>query len=302
MPNTYTPTATALPSTITEPLDGENRNVASVTNMTRAIANGVAFINAQNTRLASLAALTAIPAPTVGMVRLVSGFGLYTFEASPPGGPSPFRLTADDATSGGWVSATAHQTTLIRQVPLGFAVRGISGASPGPPGVINPISTAISYVPLAYADTQFDASSFIPARIYTGTPQSYAYLADLHSQLVDGASLASATLRFKPKGGHGALPTQQPALAICRSPVAAVGTPTNLLSTGNGFAVLAAASVVAYEVDQGLVYTPNQNQVIDKTSYRYWAIIIDEAGTNAIAGAAYYSIELSMTVPDARRS
>lgn len=44
MPNTYTPTAVKLPATLTEPVDGEPRTVASMTNLTRPEANGIKYL------------------------------------------------------------------------------------------------------------------------------------------------------------------------------------------------------------------------------------------------------------------
>ena len=296
----YTPAANQL-GTITVPADTDPRNAAVFNVPMQAIADGVAFVGAQNNPLSGLAALAAITTPADGTVRYVVGFGDYVFKTSATTGLSPFRVAAADATVGGWVAGVAYETSLVRQVPLGLAVRGISGSSPTP-GVINPITTAIPFIPIGYADAQLDTSSLTTVRIYTGTPQTYAYLADIHSQLVDGATLTSATLRFKPKTGHGALPTAQPGYAVCRSPLAAVGAPTNLLSTGNGFSFLAAGTLVAYEVDQALFFVPNQNNVIDKTAFRYWAVLVDEAGTNALAGTAYHALTLNLSIPDARRS
>ena len=45
MPNTYTPTGAAL-TTVTEPIDGEPRSAASVTTMTRKLADGIAAMQA----------------------------------------------------------------------------------------------------------------------------------------------------------------------------------------------------------------------------------------------------------------
>ncbi len=44
MPNSYTPTAVALPGTITEPIDGEPRTTASVVTITRPLANAIAYV------------------------------------------------------------------------------------------------------------------------------------------------------------------------------------------------------------------------------------------------------------------
>ncbi len=57
--------------------------------------------------LADTAALKAIPAPTHGLIRCVSGYGHYAFVArgaySASTASSPWVLTSDDGTAGRWV-------------------------------------------------------------------------------------------------------------------------------------------------------------------------------------------------------
>lgn len=305
MTATYVPTPAALVN-VTEPVDTEPRTVASVTQMTRPIADGVMHVQSRTDVVASVAALAGIAAPADGTVRHVLGFGLYVFKTSATTGLNPFRVAASDATPGGWVASAAHQTTLTRQVPVGFRTRGITGSG-GTPGTVTPTTTAQEFCVLDKTDAAIFYGALYTLRAFTGATQHYGYLVDLQSEMVDGATLSYAQLRFRPNG-HAGLPARQPMFAIVRSTVTAV-TLANMLSTSNGFVTLAAANIAAYEAEQALVFTPNQNNVIDKTLYHYYAIIFDEAGTNALApglgvgGAPFNSIELAfITIPDARRS
>lgn len=308
MSSVYVPTPVALGS-ITLPGDGDARNASSVNVPVSAVADGVAFLGST---VADLAALSALLAPTDGAVRHVIGFGWYVFKTAVTTGLYPFAVPPVDATPGRWVSSTNHQTTLTRQVPVGSRVRGItnggSGSTPGP-DVIN--STAINFIPVIGADGIFSTSGiFASSRVNTGASTNYAFLVDINDTMVDGATLSTAKIRFRPSG-HAGLPARQPQLAIVRGTFAGtgLGTVSNLLTTGNGFAVLTAANLAAYDAAQALVFTPDQNNVVDKSTYYYFAIITDEAGTNAgagglgILGTTYTAIELSFTaIPDARRS
>ncbi len=302
MPNTYTPTPAVL-TTVTEPVDGERRNAASVTLMTRALADAVILTQPRVTPLANLAALAAILVPTDGLVRFVDGYGLYVFRTAATTGLSPFRVAAGDATAGGWVSATAHETTKSVLVPC-VHVRSITGSS-STPGPID-ITGTLDFVPVEVTDTALNLQGFYSLVVYTGgsAVTFYAWMLPIDDFLIDGATLNSATLFLRPIGGHGGLPTEQPLLNIFRTPLTGYApSPASFRSTGPGFQQLNAADVTAYQADQQLVYTPNQNNVINRTLYSYAAVIADESGTNALAGCRFAALRLDFTaIPDARRS
>lgn len=265
MTATYVPTPAALVN-VTEPVDTEPRTVASVTQMTRPIADGVMHVQSRTDVVASVAALAGIAAPADGTVRHVLGFGMYVFKTSATTGLNPFRVAASDATPGGWVASAAHQTTLTRQVPVGLNFRGITnGGSGSTPGTVTATTTTLGFCVAIGADAQLDYGSMYPLRVFTGATQNYGYMIDVNDEMVDGATLTSATLRFRPVGGHAGLPTRQPQFAIVRTTVTAVAL-ANLLSTGNGYVTLAAGSTGAYQADQALVFSPDQNNVIDKTT------------------------------------
>jgi hypothetical protein len=304
MSSVYTPSPVALGS-VTLPSDLDTRSAASVNVPMQAIADGVAYLG---TSLADLTALAAIAAPTDGTVRSVLGFGRYVFKTSATTGLSPFRVAAGDATPGGWVSGTAHQTTLVRQVPLAVRVRGITQGSGTTPGPQAPTQAQQNFLPLASADGLLSFQAFLPVRTNTGATTNYGYFVEINDQMIDGATLTSAALLFG-GFGHAGVPARQPAFGIVRGlATTQLGTAANLLSTGGGLVTLAAATQPAYDAAQVLVFTPDQNNVIDKTQYHYGAVFFDEAGTNAGAGGlgflgiSYQAIRLTQSIPDARRS
>jgi hypothetical protein len=304
MSHPYTPSATQLVS-ITVPDDGvDQRNAASVNTPMQSLADGIAFLNPISASylvpLADLTALAAIAAPADGTIRHVLGFGMFVFKTSATIGLSPFRVAATDATVGGWLSSTNHQASLTKYLPLNGNVRlsqAIILASVG-------LSVLNDFTNPTASQAVFSERGFYSSIVYTAGAGSNAWAMPIDAGLIDGATLATATLYFRPVGGHAALPPVQPWLGIVAIDRAAYN-PMNLkLKSGTtGFSQLAAANVAAYQVDQALVFTPNQNALIDLTQYAYMLVIGDEGGSaNALAGNRYASLGLSMTsIPDARR-
>lgn len=278
---------------LTEPVDGELRSVASVELMTRALADRAQFDALRMTPLADLTALAAHKVPTNKLVRYVSGFGPYTFLTSATTGLSPFRVAAADATAGGWVAGAAYETSVTKRI---FIKPLASFNNPSPWQVTNfddaPLNTG------RFRDMQFKTSA-----VTTGAGQ-YHYLQSIDQNLIQGATIASATLRFRPVGSHAGLPTRQVGFALIRAPIVGLTQTSVSLQSGgtSGFAVLAAGTVGAYEADQALVFTANQNNVIDLDTYMYGLMIGDESGANALIANAYKRLDLVMTsVLDARR-
>ena len=296
----YTPSAVAL-TTITVPDDGvDQRKVSTINGPMQALADGVAFLNAQTGPLANLTALGAIAAPSDGTVRHVLGFGLYVFKTSATTGLFPFRVAATDATAGGWVASVAFETTKTVVAPCS-GMRAITSTA-GAKATVAPTAINFTWQPIAAADSQFDpGGSFNPLSAFTGVTNHYGYMLPLDPYLIQGATLSAATLRMQPNSGHAALPARLPKVALVR--VASTFVLAALLSTGSGYAVDASATLVAYELKHTIVFTPDQNATIDKTQNSYFAIVLDEAGTNALAGGAYLHFALDfIAIPDARRS
>jgi hypothetical protein len=286
----YTPSPVAI-GTVTVPADGDARNAAVFNVPMQAVADGVKFATVRTDVLANLAALTAIPAPTVGTVRLVSGVGLYTFEASPPGGPSPYRLTPDDATSGGWVSATAHETTITKYVAFNQCVAATTAA-------LTP-AINLGWTPYSFSASgaAFNGTSLLPGAASVGAT-AWGFMIPIDRYLVDGSTLASALLRYTP--GHATAPTTMLQYALVRS--TRTGTvPTSVHLRAAGF-VVDSGGVWTSGTDRTVAYASDQNALIDLTTYSYSIIVFDEHGTNAAVGGALHVVALTMTgIPDARR-
>lgn len=156
--------------------------------------------------------------------------------------------------------------------------------------------------PLTSTEAQFLLGGMQVQLVETGGASTYHFAVPLDQWLINGATLATATLHFRPSPGHSALPSQ-PSLAIVRTAIGGLNLPsTTLLSSpASGHAILSAASVVAYETSQALTFTADQNNTIDLATYNYVAIINDEYGANALAGAEYQRLDIVMTgCPDAR--
>lgn len=167
-------------------------------------------------------------------------------------------------------------------------------------------------IPPTTALLKLTGDSLYPAAAYGGAggTKRRRYIISLDDAMIDGATLSSAVLRFTTFVTHAAVPVELPQIAIYRRALASTvltgyGAYSTLLSTGNGYATLATpASVAAYEVENTITFTPNQNNVIDRATYRYFACIGDEARTNATDNSnAYHTISLNFAAPpDARRS
>ena len=295
--STYVPVPVVLGS-ITLPADGENIDAMDVNSPLQAIADGVKFLQARTDVLADLTALAAIAAPANGLVRHVATHGLYVFQTSGTTGLSPFRVAATDATPGGWVASSAHEVTLTRWVAASY-ITGVSGTASAGATAEAPSTDPLGFVSTA-ASASFRAGHMKVGLASVHASNAFGFCLPLDAFLVDGATLSSVSLLYKPTA-HGVSPTQFPRLGVIRSPKAGPYTviPTTLLSTGGG---LVQDSGGTYVSDRTLVFTPNQNNVIDRAAYTYTALIWDEHGTNAVNGNGYSGLSLAMTnILDGRR-
>jgi hypothetical protein len=242
--------------------------------------------------LATLAVLTAIAAPADGTVRHVLGFGLYVFKTSATTGLSPFRLAADDATTGGWLSSTAHQTTLTRQVP-GNEFTWIT------PTAIAPTVDVQGLKPITGTDTElWGAQGLTILAASTHATDTWGYLAPIDKYLVHGATLASATLRWTPD--DSTTPTVGPQIAVIRTAHTGLALTSDNLRSG-GF-VIDSGGTWSTGVDRNIVFTADQNNVIDLDTYSYAVLYFDQHGATSSAGNVIHRTTLSMTgIPDARR-
>ena len=258
--------------------------------------NGTAWIawrSANAAPIADLTALSAILAPTDGSVRHVLGFGHYTFKTSATTGLSPFRVAAGDATPGGWLSSTAHETTLTRLVLAGWCPLRATAAATSP-SLTTPLNEPVD----AVLSTTRGTVAF--AAVTTASALALGFSASISEYLVDGATITQIVTQWKPNPGHGALPLLMPSFGVVR--VDSANAATALLSTGGGLVSDPTAALAAYNLQHTFTFTPDQNQVVDKTAYHYAVVGFNEGNTNALTSGGFFSFLITMTLPaDARR-
>lgn len=117
-----------------------------------------------------------------------------------------------------------------------------------------------------------------------------------------GATITLIRAMINFVGGRASLPTTYPMLSVRRIPAATGILSVYLKSTDAGsgvnetFAVpplLATYNALANSV---VTYTPDQNNVLDRTQYAYHMQIFDEAGGGAVAGNIFKAIEITYTL------
>lgn len=302
MGSPYTPSPVTL-GTITVPADGDARNAAVFNVPMQAIADGVKFATVRGDALADLTALAAITTPANGLVRHVTGQGLYVFQTSATTGVSPYRVAAADATPGGWLSSHAHQTTQTRLVsasnmPMPWVLN--AATTPWTVGQVN-----VPGVPAAAAtDIQLlNGQLQVNISVTTGSAVARALRFPIDQFLVDGATLSSITMRMQGASGHAALPALMPQFGVIRNDADGTsGGTANLLTSGSGLVTDPTALLATYVAAHSVVFTPNQNNVIDKTQYSYSLIWWNEGSTNSIVGQLINSFSFVHAITDARRS
>jgi hypothetical protein len=307
MSSVYTPTPVKLVST-TLPSDGDGPGIkaADVNPSFEGLADGVAYAQQITDALADLTALAAIATPANGLARHVVAFGWYVFETAAAAGISPWRVAAADATPGNWVSSTAHETTKTRIVQ-GTRICGIS-ANAGVKAGANPAVLWTSYVPITAADVALSfGAAFLASGLLGGATLQWGYIVPIDEYLVDGATLSTVTAYLQGGGSHVALPARMPKIAIVRANLLQVGTAlitdVALKSTAAGYTTDTTATAAAFDNVHTIVQATDQNNVIDRSLYAYYAIFLDEDGANATGGTYFQAFALSFTaIPDARRS
>lgn len=240
------------------------------------------------TPLANLAALTAIAAPTNGLTRIVKRKGVYVFDtASVEPTFSPWVLAADDATSGKWVRVGDTVRTqsnpvsvngarfftgleITRDKTAHFRADGTCSVDPG----TGPETRLVAFVSgggLVFPET----TPLAGVRAFVGAQWSIDHL------LCHGATLTLVVASVKPVTGRAALPSQKFSVGVFRSPRAAAPALTSLYSGGD-FYDDPSPDVATYEAFHGFGIDCDQNNVIDRINYMYWAQFWNEgdAGSN----------------------
>ncbi len=294
------------------PSDGDPPTAASVNVAFQALADRTQYLGLALSPLTDIATLKTINTTgmTDGTSRHVKGHGYFTFDSGSAATENLPWVVQPNTGSGRWISGTAHQASVTRNVSCD-SVQGV-GSVAGAVDGIDTTSLDFQVIPITVALVFLSAGSMYPAAVYggAGSGKRRRYVIPLNDAMIDGATLSSAVLKFTTFVTHAGVPAELPQFAIFRRALASTGlagygAASTLLSTGNGYATLATpANVAAYEVENTITLTPDQNNVIDRSTYRYFAVIGDEARTNATANSnAYQTISLSFaSLPDARRS
>lgn len=169
-------------------------------------------------------------------------------------------------------------------------------------GITNPQWISTPSTPVLAQLPIWRIQGFTTSVVTTGSNAFTPYVCDLTPFMHNGATLTSALLSFFP-ATHANLPGSgnMPAFGIFRvTPTttadvfsSSINTTNCLINPGPSVQLVQPANVGLYNAQQSLTYTANQNNVIDKSSYTYLAIIWDEGGSNAVAGNYYQTIELT---------
>jgi hypothetical protein len=146
-----------------------------------------------------------------------------------------------------------------------------------------------------------------PAGSVRGSATASALVINL-DELLDGsysgATLASVRFRFIIVGPHAAVPNPLPTFNVVRASYTVGGAAASVsLSTVGPQSPAVPGSGAAWDDTgkiQEFVFTCNQLNVIDKTQYHYYAVIVDENTTNQVAGNYY--LPLVMLVGDIANS
>jgi hypothetical protein len=117
----------------------------------------------------------------------------------------------------------------------------------------------------------------------------------------DGATITLIEARVRIVNSHAALPTNYPRMTVQRVDHATGGLVTFLKNTDAGAGVnetFAPANVAAYNAlgNTGFTYTPNQNNVVDKSLYTFLINVLDEDGGGAISGNIFISFKITYTL------
>lgn len=176
--------------------------------------------------------------------------------------------------------------TVTRKIPLGAVVAESAAGSLGTSGSDQDLQELTS----AITTRSWTALTFAAA--VTANAFARYWVVDLARHVPNGATITEVSIELRGNTGHAALPAQMPGLSVRREG----GTGVSLHSAGSRIND-ASASTAAYQSTHGIIATCNQNNVVDKSQYTYYAMILNEGSTNAIAGLIVTSMTVTFTVP-----
>lgn len=271
------------------PLGTDIRNAQSVRDCMQTVANRTRFL--YNRTAIALADVTTLKAVSVSgianlSIRTVSSQGDYVYDSARSDAESLPWVVAPNTGTGRWILANA--AALLRS----FAFRPDywshnTVASPASyffaAGTTDltifdghEYATPANYVPVALHAVKF-------SEVYTASSTGYVYAQTLGPEhLPQGRTLSTIALWIDASGtSHASLPQNKPALTVVRT--TRTGATYSKLQSGgtNGWSVDSSASVAAYETPHDLVFTANQNNVVDHSTYIYALGYIHEGGSSA---------------------
>lgn len=136
--------------------------------------------------------------------------------------------------------------------------------------------------------------------VTTASAVAYGYWADIGLWLPDGATISTVTMSLKGAAGHGALPLLMPKFGVWRrnKDFSTGVTSGNIFlyggGAGTGLVTDASASTAAYQATHDVVFTPDQNAVVDKSAYSYHLTYWNEGHTNAQTGLSIYGFTVAL--------
>jgi hypothetical protein len=137
----------------------------------------------------------------------------------------------------------------------------------------------------------FAASGGVAGIYYVGPATVSAAYVDLTPFLINGATLTEVALDFAVTLAHPSIASMVlPKINVARTLLTVGQTASNGVSLNSGGqqtlpAPGSAAAYVNSNLTQSLIFPCNQNNIIDKTQYKYTAIITDENGSNSVASS-----------------
>ncbi len=322
---TYAGDETSYPASLTIPDDLSDEDAASVNVSTEGLADRTAFLKYRSDRiepLADRAALAAIASPANLLVRLVRGYGMYTFDSSSVLDPNnTFVIAATDATPGRWLWMSGdlvHAANGLARLRYDQQLLVADGGMPTfetPRSYqktvslhdyrVTPLDVAraksAEFVPYWESGTQYggtvlpvDGDTKFANGVLTfqvGAAGSVCQGASvcLDPYLHDGSTLDAITAWLKAGPSHGSLPTTQASIGIFRRD-AQTAALESLYSAD--FKNDAQATVAAYQAAHALQLVTTQNNVIQRSNYSYFAQVWDEFGGTSQPGLTVYSLQL----------
>ena len=193
-----------------------------------------------------------------------------------------------------WVTFPAR--TRIIAHPCGL-VNGVSITTPTTNRAMTLGTSSGNFSPTFQTAYMTESGTMIVWGAPSSTAVGFGFMVPLLG-VHNGATMTSATLSVIAAGAHSALPQTQPAFGIFR--VTKDTSFTVVPLTVAGYAQAAVGVLAAYTAGFQITFTPTQNNVMDPSLYMYYAIIYDEAGTNALAGNRYVSIAATYSYADSR--